>query len=84
MGGPGGGGPAVPGRIYAWELRGTTVRDAGRLAPAATAVLRFVATLLLSQLAGSHRWQAWYDFGGETWSGLPVPEWPDRDGRRPG
>lgn len=52
--------------------------------PAATpasVAYRFVATLLLSQLAGSHRWQAWYDFGGETWSGLPVPEWPDRDGR---
>ena len=48
----------------------------------ATIAYRFVAALLLSQIGGSHRWLAWYDFGGETWPGLPVPDWPDRDGRR--
>lgn len=46
-----------------------------------TVTYRFVAALLMSQIGGFRRWEAWYDFGGETWSGLPLPPWPDRGDR---
>lgn len=42
-----------------------------------TVAYRLIAATLLANL-GTRSWRASFDFGGETWTGLPVPSWVPR------
>jgi len=45
-----------------------------------TVAYRLIAAALLANL-GAQTWRASFDFGGETWTGLPVPSWVPRPDR---